>query len=675
MAGLLVGCDVGGTFTDAVAVDPAAGSRATAKVSTTPNALEEGVSDAVEAVLDRVEARPGDVERVLHGTTVATNALLEDDLARVALITDEGFRDVLEIGRQTRASLYDLDRTGPAPLVDRELRFEVPGRLDADGHEVEPVDLPRAREVAEKLRDADVDAVSVCRLHAHVEPAHEREIAAVLEETLDGVHVATSAGTSPEVREVERFTTTVANAGLVPAMRAYLERLDEALTHRGVEAPVRVMDSAGGLVAPTEAARLPVRMALSGPAGGVAAVARVAEALGVEDAVGVDMGGTSTDVSLVLDGAPTTRWETTVAGRTLQVPAADVHTVGAGGGSIATADAAGGLRVGPASAGAEPGPACYGRGGQAPTVTDANVLLDRVPADVRLGGRLALDRDAAEAALERLADARGSSTAATAAAIARVTVARGARGIRVLSARHAADPGALTLVAFGGAGPQFGAEWADELGIPRVLVPRAAGVASAGGLLSAPPRVERARSLVRELETLDADALAEGFEALEARAREAFGADVAGVEQRASVRYEGQSHTLTVEVPKATPEAVRAAFEAEHEAQHGYRLPEAGVEVVTLRVRVHGEAAWTPEWEPKPGARETPEASGSVDAWHAGPGQRRSTPVYEREALAAGHRLDGPAVLLGEDTTVLVPPNWEAHVRRVGTVLERGDPS
>ncbi len=669
MSRLVAGCDVGGTFTDAVAVDAQTGRRARAKVPTTPTGLEEGVAEALLEALGALSVDPGRVDAVLHGTTVATNALLEDALAPVALVTNEGFRDVLEIGRQTRSSLYDLDDTGPPPMVPREHRYEVPGRLDADGTEIEPVDEDAARRVAGELAAAPVEAVAVCLLHAHVDPSHERIVADALRDHADGLRVVTSHGTSPEIREVERFTTTVANAGLVPLMVDYLDRLTARLAEEGIEAPVRVMDSQGGLLPPPEAARLPVRLALSGPAGGVAALRRLSSTLDEGDLIGVDMGGTSTDVSLILDGEPTTRWQTTVAGRRLQIPAADVHTVGAGGGSIAWVDEAGGLRVGPRSQGAEPGPAAYGKGGSKPTVTDANVTLNRIPDGTLLGGEISVVGVSAKDAIRPVAEKAGLGLEEAAASIVKVATAKTVRGMRRTVARHGADPAKLTVVAFGGAGPQFGADWATLLGASRVLVPRGAGVTSAEGLLAAPPRIERSRSLVKALPDLATGQLEAVLDALEDDAVDALGDDPARVHRLASARYEGQSHELTVPAEPARPDAIREAFQAAHEHHHGYALEDARVEVVTLRARASSSPVLDQAREPeaKPGG--TPPWEDTVQAWHAGPEARIPTRQAPASVLEPGHRFTGPALVTGPDSTLVVPPAWSARVLGAGHVL------
>ncbi|HET6954912.1 MAG TPA: hydantoinase/oxoprolinase family protein, partial [Acidimicrobiales bacterium] len=469
-----VGVDTGGTFTDVVADDGRV-----AKVLSTPDdpgrAVRAGVA-SVPAGTTRttgVPAAGGARPRMLaHGTTVATNALLERRGATVALVTSEGLRDVIEIGRQDRPSLYDQLATRPEPLVPRELRYEVPGRLAADGSELAPVDPAAVPAV-----DPAAEEVAVCLLHADIEPAHERAVAAVLRDR--GFDVTCSHEVSPEMREVERTVTTVINASLRPRLRRYLRGLD-ALADE-----VLVMTSSGGLLPAAVAAEVPAALLLSGPAGGVRAGGAAARANGFPDAVTFDMGGTSTDVCLVLDGAPAPAAERTVAGFLVRFPSLDVHTIGAGGGSIARIDPGGALVVGPASAGADPGPACYGRGGELPTVTDANLVAGRIPGGASFGG-LALDRDAAAAALAR--------AGVTAEGVLAVVDANMEQALRAVSVERGVDPRGLALVAFGGAGPLHACALADALDMPAVLVPARAGVLSAVGMLAAPVQHDLVRT-------------------------------------------------------------------------------------------------------------------------------------------------------------------------------------
>jgi N-methylhydantoinase A/oxoprolinase/acetone carboxylase beta subunit len=543
-----VGVDTGGTFTDLVT-----DHGAVTKVLSTPD-------DPIRAVQQAIDASkpPASTDRpafLAHGTTVATNALLERRGAAVALVTTEGLADVVEIGRQDRPSLYDQLASRPEPLVPRGWRYEVAGRLAADGSELAPIDPGRVPAI-----DAAVDVVAVCLLHADIEPAQERVVAAALRER--GHDVSCSHEVSPEMREVERTVTTVINAALRPRCRAYLRGIadlaDDAL----------VVTSAGGLLPAAEAAELPAALLLSGPAGGVRAGAAAAAANGFSDAVTFDMGGTSTDVCLVVGGSPAPAAEREVAGFTVRFPALDVHTIGAGGGSIARIDAGGALVVGPHSAGADPGPACYGRGGVEATVTDANLVAGRIAADAVFAG-LRLDAGAAAGALDR--------AGVTADGVIAVVDANMERALRAVSVERGVDPGGLALVAFGGAGPLHACALAEALGMAAVVVPARAGVLSAVGLLTAPRR----RDLVRSWATpQDHTGLAAALAMLGEEAARLVGsadgdASAPTVETAVDCRYRGQSHELTVPTV--------GEFHDEHRRRNGYARPVEPVEVVALR--------------------------------------------------------------------------------------------
>jgi N-methylhydantoinase A/oxoprolinase/acetone carboxylase beta subunit len=540
-----VGVDTGGTFTDLVTADGDV-----AKVLSTPDDPVRAVHGAItDARAPGTAARPG---LLAHGTTVATNALLERRGAAVALVTNEGLADVIEIGRQDRPSLYDQLASRPEPLVPRGWRYEVAGRLAADGSVLAPVDPGGLPDI-----DRDVEAVAVCLLHADIEPAQERAVAEALRAR--GHDVSCSHEVSPEMREVERTVTTVINAALRPRCRAYLRGIAD------LAGDALVMTSAGGLVPAAEAAELPAALLLSGPAGGVRAGAAAAVANGFPDAITFDMGGTSTDVCLVVEGSPAPAAEREVAGFTVRFPALDVHTIGAGGGSIARIDAGGALVVGPHSAGADPGPACYGRGGVHATVTDANLVAGRIPADAAFGG-LRLDIDAAALALDR--------AGVTADGVIAVVDANMERALRAVSVERGVDPRRLALVAFGGAGPLHACALADALGMPAVIVPARAGVLSAVGLLTAPRRRDVVRSWPNPQ---DQAGLAEALTLLanEATALVGPGGEATTVETAVDCRYRGQSHELTVP-------SVRE-FHDEHRRRNGYARPEAPVEVVALR--------------------------------------------------------------------------------------------
>jgi N-methylhydantoinase A/oxoprolinase/acetone carboxylase beta subunit len=586
-----LGIDSGGTFTDVVGDDGRV-----AKVASTPDDPARAVDRAIESVGGR-----GHVDVLAHGTTVATNALLERRGARVALIATRGFVDEIEIARQTRPSLYDPFVDRPPPLVPRHLRFEVSGRLDARGVEIEPFDgvLPDV--------PTDIDAIAVCLLHADLDARLEREVAAALRAARSEL-VVCSHEVSPEFREYERMVTTVVEAFLEPVCTPYLMRL------AGLAAEALVMTSAGGLVPVADGGRAAASLLLSGPAGGVRAAAAIAAACGYGDAVSFDMGGTSTDVGLVRGRVPEPTSERIVAGFPIRLPALDVHTVGAGGGSIARIDAGGALVVGPRSAGAVPGPACYGRGGNEPTVTDADLVLGRIPADSAFPDLGRLDVAAARRALERAGVAADG--------VVRVIDAAMERAVRVVTVERGVDPRELALVAFGGAGPLHACAIADALGMRAVIVPPRAGVCSAAGLLCAPKGREVVHSFA-------GGSLADALARVEHEARARVG-EGAVVETAVDCRYVGQSHELTVPAP--------ADFPAAHKRRNGHVRPGAPVEVIAVRAR----------------------------ASIAAPVRITDLPDVDRA------RVVGPAVVAEPDCTTWVPEGWRAEPRELGAwVVER----
>lgn len=585
-----LGIDSGGTFTDVVA-----GDGRVAKVASTPDDPARAVERAADAVGGR-----GRIDVLAHGTTVATNALLERRGARVALISTRGFVDEIEIARQVRPSLYDPFVDRPPPLVGRDMRFEVSGRLDARAVEIEAFDgaLP---EIA-----GAVDAIAVCLLHADLDPRHEREVGDALRAVRSEL-VVCSHEVSPEFREYERMVTTVVEAFLEPVCTPYLTQL------ASMASEALVMTSAGGLVPVAAGARLAASLLLSGPAGGVRAAAEIAAACGFADAVSFDMGGTSTDVCLVRGRVPEPASERVVAGFPIRLPALDVHTVGAGGGSIARVDAGGALAVGPRSAGAVPGPACYGRGGAESTVTDADLVLGRIPADSVFPDLGRLDVAAARRALER--------AGVTAEGVVRVVDAEMERAVRVVTVERGVDPRELALVAFGGAGPMHACAIAEALGMRAVVVPPRAGVCSAAGLLCAPKSREVVHSLGRA-------SLADALARVEREARARVG-DGAIVETAVDCRYAGQSHELTVASPDDFP--------AEHQRRNGHARPGAPIEVIAVRARA------------------------SIPA----PLRITDLPDVERS------RVVGPAVVAEPDCTMWVPEGWHAEPRELGAWVVR----
>jgi N-methylhydantoinase A len=658
MTGARLGVDVGGTFTDLVAL--VEGGLITAKVPTTPPNQALGVVAALELVQPTV----GAVASLAHGSTVATNALLERRGARTALVTTDGFRDVIEIGRQNRPSLYELTRDRPPALVPRELRFTVRERMGRDGVLI-PLDEESVRAVVDACREAEVEAVAVCLLFGFLHPEHEQKVGTALREALPGLQISLSSEVLPEFREYERCSTTVANSYLTPRLAAYLERLADEVEALGLPSPL-VMQSSGGAAEIEAAAARAASCLLSGPAGGVVGAAWVAGLSGFQDLLTFDMGGTSTDVASVLGGEVQTTTESVVAGVPVKLPMVDVHTVSAGGGSIAWVDAGGALRVGPGSAGADPGPAAYGRGGKEPTVTDANLYLGYLPDGAELGGEVRLDRDLAEAALGRVGAQLGLDSEETACGIIRVADAEMIRALRVISIERGLDPRELTLVAFGGAGGLHACSLAEELGIGRILVPRAAGVLSALGLAISDVRRDQVSPLLAELGTADRADIEARFAGLEANARGQL-ADDAGLRlaRLADLRYQGQSFELTVEAGKLAELPDR--FHAEHERRYGYRMEDEAVELVNLRLvaTVPTGKPDLSEAAPRRGGNPSRRRARLDDGWE-------EVDVYERAALGVGSRLDGPAVVEFAESTLLVRSGWRASVDEIGTLsLER----
>lgn len=609
---MLIGVDVGGTFTDAVVA--AGGRLITAKSPTTPHDQSEGVLAAVRLALRRAGAQPADVEAFAHGTTVATNALLEGNGARTVLVTTEGFEDVVELGRQARAHLYRLCEARPAPLVPPELRVGAAERMGPDGvlRELEDLDALAAR-----IRELEPEAVAVCLLHAYRHPEHEQAIG----EALGGaVHVSLSSETVGTFREYERAATTEVDAALSPLLSAYLRKLVERSVEAGLPEPA-VMQSSGGLTDATWAGAHAAMTVLSGPAGGAAGAAWAAREAGEPDALCFDMGGTSCDVCLISGGGVQEAPGSEIGGRPIALPTLDIHTVGAGGGSIGWADAGGALRVGPRSAGARPGPAAYGHGATDPTVTDANVVLGHLTGS--LAGDIELDVGAARAAVGRLAGELGMELEACARGILDVANAEMVRALRVVTVERGVDPRGMALLAFGGAGPLHAAAIAEALGMSRILCPRASGVLAALGLVVSEQRRDVQRS-VMTFEGLQAT-----VEELTARAGEGE------IRTAFDLRYRGQAFELTVS-GDPDPAALREAFEAAHEQAYGYRDPGGDVELVTVRVTAT-----------RPGPRLEPER-------------------------APEETFEGPALITLPESTVVVPAGWRGETLRGGTIrLER----
>jgi N-methylhydantoinase A len=673
-----IGVDIGGTFTDIVALD-ARGRLTLAKVPSTPKDLLDGIAAATGMVLARAGAKPADVERFIHGTTIATNAILEQKGAVTAVLTTEGFEDVLELGRMKRSRMYDLamDSEVPTFLAPRRRRLGIRERLDARGRVLAPLNEDDVRAAAARLSAQGVQAIAVCYLFSFVNPAHERRTREIIADVAPDISVSLSSEVDPTFREYERLCVTAFDAYLGPVVKRYLGGLADTLRGLGVPGVPLIMRSRGGIVSAALAAQQPVTLFLSGPAGGVIGAAFAAEQAGVRDFVSLDMGGTSNDVAVVHDGRPLLASEGAIGPYPVRTPMVDVNTIGAGGGSIAWIDAAGGLRVGPRSAGAEPGPACYARGGDEATVTDASVVLGYLNPTRFAGGAMTLDVTAAERALAAIGRRLGVDAVAAAAGIHRVVNARMADQIRLVTIKRGYDPRQFALVVLGGAGPVHGAALAAEMGMAEVLVPEAPGVLAAFGLLAAAIEHHHARTLQARTDGADLAAvnrcLAELDAAGQGRMREegVLARDVR-VAYAADMRYVGQAYELEVPItapvtPERVPEIV-AAFHAVHERVYGYARAQQPVEFVNFRA-VHTF--------PLPRPVLTPAArDGSLHA--AVIGERRAyfdgfvpTAIYERARLPPGARLAGPAIVEQPDTTTVIPPGVVAVVDDAGNLRLR----
>ena len=652
-----VGVDVGGTFTDLVALG-ADGTLQVRKVTTAPDDPAVGMFRAVDLLGTGETA----IDVLVHGTTIATNALLERRGARVALVTTLGFEDLLWLRRQERASLYDLARDHPPPLVAREHVVGVAERMGPPGV-LEPLADREVERVVAAVRTLAPEAVAVAFLFAFRHPEHERRVATALRGALAGIPVTASHEVLPAFREYERISTTTVEAYLRPRVSAYLARLEAPLRERGIGG-LRIMTSSGGSLAPAAAACHAASLALSGPAGGVVGARLVGAALGVSDLLAIDMGGTSADASLVTAAGALTEGTGTVAGVPLALPSILIETVSAGGGSVARVDEGGALKVGPESAGAVPGPACYGRGGDRPTVTDACLVLGWLDAGSPLADELRLDPALAERAVASLGSAVGREPRAIAAGIVAVAAATMARALKRVSVARGFDPRQLALLPYGGAGPLFGCALADALGMRTIVLPPHPGVLSALGLAAAAERIEMMASFHRPLPSLTTRELAAAFAPLVERARaELPGAALA---RAVDCRFAGQGYEVTIPAPADDPAPLAAAFLATHRARYGHEGGGQPIELVNLRVAAV-----------KSGGGPLPHLDGRGREQRAPLGRRTATvggarveaSVWRLGELAAGVELEGPAILAGGDATALVEPGWHGRVDRSGAVL------
>ncbi len=673
----IIGVDVGGTFTDFHAFDVESGVDRIHKTPSTPAEPARAVLDGLAAMAALHDIDLGQVARLSHGTTIATNSLIQGKGGKVALVTTKGFRDLLEIGRQIRPHMFDFQLDHPPPLVPRERRLEAAERVLADGSVRLALDEAEIAQVVEAVRDSGAEACAVCFLFAFVNPAHERRLAEALGQALPELSVSISSEVQPEFREYERLSTTVLNAYLQPVMSRYIADFERGLAEAAPAARLGINQSAGGLMSPARARELPIRTALSGPAAGAIGAIHTAGLAGEENVVTLDMGGTSADVCLIRQGQAEMTYDRWIQGYPARLASIDINAVGAGGGSIAWFDRDGLMKVGPASAGAEPGPACYGAGGTDPTVTDANLVLGRLSPAGLLGGGMAMDIDAARRSLEPAAARLELSVERTALGIVDIVVANMVRALRAISVERGHDPRDFVLLPFGGAGALHAGDVARALRIGRFVVPPAPGILCAQGLVVS----DLQESFVRSTLTRVAAGTETGIRAILAELRDRAEAwfrqeEVAEAARQLGfsldMRYVGQNYELGVEWPageidRLTADGLREAFFAVHERFYGYHNPDDPVEIVNFRLAAVGRFQRPPA--PPRAPAETAATAVATRAVHYREDEATPTPIYDRAALGPGHRLEGPAVIEQLDATTLLQPGDRLLVDGAGNLV------
>jgi N-methylhydantoinase A len=684
-AGGRLGVDIGGTFTD-VALE-ASGRRFSAKILTTPEAPERAVIEAIHSVLREAALVPADLSIIIHGTTLATNALIERKGAKTALLTTEGFRDTVEIRHENRFEQYDVNIDLPPPLVPRRLRFPVRERIDAAGRVLVPLDEAGVAALAGRLMAERIEAVAVGFLHSFTNPAHERRVGEILADRLPKVPVTLSSDVSPEMREYDRFSTACANAYVQPLIGRYLANLETLLGHEGFSCPLFLMLSGGGLTAVETAIRFPVRLVESGPAGGAIFAAEIARQRGLDKVLSYDMGGTTAKICLIDDLKPQTNRAFEVAriyrfkkgsGLPLRIPVIEMVEIGAGGGSIARVDRLKRITVGPDSAGADPGPACYGRGGTGPTVTDADLLLGRIDPAGFSGGHMALDREAAEAAIrQEVAEPLALATELAALGVSEIVDENMANAARVHAIESGKDARGRTLVAFGGAAPLHAARMAEKLGLDRVLVPSYAGVGSAVGFLRAPIAYEIVRSGLQRLDAFDAAAANALLAAMRAEAepivRRGAGAAALTETRSAFMRYRGQGHEIAVPLPTRTYNAadaatLLAAFEDAYSRLYSRIIPGVEVEILSWVLLLSAPPPAEPAAVPPSPTPHTPEPARHRPVFDPELGEFVTVAIYDRRDLKPGAQIAGPAIIVEDETSTVVTRLFDATVDAFGYI-------
>ncbi len=679
--------DIGGTFTD-LCLDWN-GKLTSVKVLTTPRAPEEGVLDGMEQILKQTGIQPADLGLVIHGTTLATNAIIERKGAKTALVVTEGFRDSIEIAFEHRFEQYDIFMQKPPPLVARDLRFGIPERMDGRGNVLIPLDEAAVRALAPKLKAAGIEAIAIGYMHAYLDGKHERRTRDILAELLPGVSISLSSEVSPEIREYERWSTAVANAYVQPVMDRYLGRLDDGLRRKGFTCPLFMITSGGGLAALETARKFPIRLVESGPAGGAILAAALARQCGLDKVLSFDMGGTTAKICLIDHGEPQHSRTFEVArqyrflkgsGLPLRIPVIEMVEIGAGGGSIASVDSLSRVHVGPESAGAEPGPASYGRGGTEPTVTDADVVLGRIDPAYFAGGSIKLSPDKAGTAVDKaVGTPLGLKRLDAAFGVSEIVEENMANAARVHAVERGKELQDRTMIAFGGAAPIHAARLAEKLGIRRVLVPSGAGVGSAVGFLMAPVAYEVVRSRYVQLDddkfdpayvnALFAEMRAEAEAVVKAGAPEAKLVEA----RTADMRYRGQGHEITVDLPRgafdrASRETLIKLYEDGYAKTFGRTIPGLSVEIMNWTLRLAAEQAAVPRIAPQP-ADLASKARGSRPVYDAADQDMKDVSVYHRADLTIGSFIPGPAVIAEDETTTIVPKSFAARISPIGAIL------
>ena len=690
-----LGVDIGGSFTDAVLTNLGTGEFRTVKVSSTPKDPSIGFLRAIERVVSEAAVNPEEVAQISHATTVGTNAIIQNKIAKSAFITTKGFKDILEIQRQSRHSLYDLFFDKPAPLIPRYLYYEVTERMTAEGEVLKPLNEDEVRQAAQQIKKEGVEAIAVCFVHSYINPSHEKRAGEIIKEEFPEAYLTLSSELNPEFREYSRASTTVINAVLMPIVAGYLDKLQGEIASRGFKSGLYVMQSGGGLMTGEVARDKPAAMVESGPAAGVIAASALGALLGYSNVIAFDMGGTTVKVGLVERGQPKLAADYEVgsaaisphargrrgAGYPLKTPVIDLVEIGAGGGSIGWIDTGGALRVGPQSAGAEPGPACYMTGGTLPTVTDANVVLGRIDPDYFLGGEMKLDKKAAEKAIEEhCAKALGKDIVSTAAGIVEIANANMIGALRTVSVERGYDPREYVLMAFGGAGPMHANAMVRELKIPTTIVPLNPGITSALGLLMTDLRHDYAVTYICRVDRIDLDKVNRIYSDFETQGRSLLTQEGVKEEDMLSskfmdMRYVGQSYELTIPVPGKEidvkdMEEITTLFHKEHERAYGHCAPEEPTEVVNLKLSATGFIP-KPKLKALKGGKISPEAALRTrrKVYFSETEGFVECPTYDRYRLTRGNVIKGPAIVEDKDATTVIHPGYQAEVGRYGNLL------